>query len=204
VAMPRGFTVTAQLFGTTGFFASGGGFSSAGGATYPEAFADYDFNASAYTQRRAEWVSDTHTRWTDAFLIHRTGCASDKGVVCCNYSVEVELTFNVVGSHSSGVVLVCAGALRSNTDTWFMDDDRIAVAAHEAGHYMDNPDEYTGGALDPSLNEDGAVNGIDADCLMGQNLSVVKKRHYKAFAIMAGRLLKSAYRLDDALEVVDK
>lgn len=125
-------------------------------------------------------------------------------MTCCNYSVEVTLGFTIVSAHASGVVLVCAGPLRSNMDTWFMDDDRIAVAAHEAGHYMDNPDEYVGGALDTSVNGDGAVNGIDADCLMGQNLTVVKKRHYAAFAIMVRRLVNGAYGLDAAYQVVDK
>ena len=125
-------------------------------------------------------------------------------MTCCNYSVEVTLGFTIVSAHASGVVLVCAGPLRSNMDTWFMDDDRIAVAAHEAGHYMDNPDEYVGGALDTSVNGDGAVNGIDADCLMGQNLTVVKKRHYAAFAIMVRRLVNGAYGLDAEYQVVDK
>ena len=202
--MPRGFIVSPQLFGTIGFYASGAGYASPTGATYPEAFADYDFGSPAYTQRRSDWVSDTHARWTDAFLLRRKGCPSDSGVVCCNYSVEVALSFNTVSAHASGVVLVCAGALRSNTDTWFMDDDRIAVAAHEAGHYLDNPDEYAGGALDTSVNGDGAVNGIDANSLMGQNLSVVKKRHYAAFATMVRRLVKGAYGLDAEHEVVDK
>ena len=204
VAMPTGFTVTAALYGTSGFYVSGSGYASPGGATYPERFADYDFNSAGYTTRRADWISDTHTRWTDCFRVRRKTCPSKAGVNCCAYSVEVKLTFNVVTSHSAGVVLVCAGPLRSNTDTWFMDDDRIAVAAHEAGHYMDNPDEYTGGALDTSVNGDGAVNGIDADCLMGQNLSVVKKRHYHAFAAMARKLVQGAYGLDEEHAVVDK
>ena len=51
--------------------------------------------------------------------------------------------------------------------------------AVEFGHHLGNPDEYAGAKLDTTLNDDGATNGIDANSIMGQNLTTVKKRHYR-------------------------
>jgi hypothetical protein len=59
------------------------------------------------------------------------------------------------------------------------------------------------------------VNGIDADCIMGQNLTKVKKRHYHAFGEglattgggvdgMLKKLIKTKYGKDCVYEVVDK
>ena len=77
---------------------------------------------------------------------------------------------------------------------------------------MDNPDEYAGGAVDTSINGDGAVNGIDADSIMGQNLTKTKRRHYGPFGKLTAKLYKKksgktvtfqgAYTLDESGSVL--
>ena len=105
---------------------------------------------------------------------------------------------------AADVVLVAPENMRSNAVLWFMGDSRISVAAHETGHIMDNPDEYVGGAVDTSLNGDGAVNGIDANSIMGQNLAGVKLRHYHAFAATAAKLLNGKYSTTETYPAVAK
>ncbi|WP_437934760.1 hypothetical protein [Sorangium sp. So ce341] len=204
VALPAGFALTGTNHSAVSFYKTGTTFTSMVGGTWPEAFADYDFNSVTYTKRRADWVKNTHDVWTDKFHIRRKTCRSHKGTRCCIYTVEVTLTLNVVTTYSTGVIGVCPGALRSNAANWFLDDARIEVAAHESGHHMDNPDEYAGGAVDPTLSGDGAVAGIDDHSIMGANMTKVKKRHYHAFADMTTKLIKAKYGRDYDYEVVDK
>ena len=101
-------------------------------------------------------------------------------------------------------IAVAEGNLRSNAKNWFLGDSRVEVGAHETGHHMDNPDEYADGAVDTTLNEDGAVNGIDPDCIMGQNLTNAKKRHYHAFATTVSKGVKAAYGRDYQHETINK
>lgn len=204
VPLPAGFVLTGTNHSALGFYKSGGNFVSTQGGTWPGSFADYDFNSATYTKRRADWIADTHRQWTDVFHIRRKDCHSVAATRCCRYEVDVTLSFNVVTTFAGGVIPLCPGTLRSNAGVWFMDETRISVAAHETGHHMDNPDEYAGGAVDPTLNGDGAVAGIDNDSIMGQNLTVTKKRHYRSFVEMNKRLIKSAYKRDYNYEVVDK
>jgi hypothetical protein len=203
VPLPAGFTPSATNYQGVGFYKTGATFASTQGGSWPEAFADYDFNSTKYTNVRATWSQQVHDQWTDKFWIQREGCQSDKSVTCCRYRVAVTLTFVQVTAYATGVVLLAPGNLRSNALLWFM-GDTSNVAAHESGHLMDNPDEYTGGAVDPSLSGDGAVNGIDADCIMGQNMTKTKKRHYRAFAEMTGRLVKAVSGRVETYKAVDK
>jgi hypothetical protein len=203
VALPTGFTPNAAEFFSLAFYKDGSTFAvPGGGANYPDAFAEYDFNDSAYTSIRSAWVTRVHDRWTGQWALRRRGCASDPSVNCCKYGVAVNLTLNTVTAHSADVILVGPGDYRSNASTFFMGDTRTGTVPHEIGHLMDNPDEYQYGAVDPTLNEDGATHGIDPDCIMGQNLSTVKKRHYHAFAEMLQRIINAAYRNNDPFDVV--
>ena len=111
-------------------------------------------------------------------------------------------TLTTVTRYNNDVILVGPGDYRSNASTFFMGDTRDGLAPHEIGHLMDNPDEYEHGAIDTSLNEDGATAGIDPDCIMGQNLTSVKKRHYHAFGIMLQRIINTAYSNNDAFDTV--
>ena len=211
VAIPAGFAAAAgtnsSIYTAVGFYKSGSNFvpqSGGGGGSFPTPFPDYDFNSTANTAKRNTWIKVTHDKWTDVFPIRRKDCPSAPKTRCCIYDVEVNITFNVVTSDADGVIAVCEGSLRSNAGIWFMGDTRDDVAAHETGHHMDNPDEYTGGAVDPTVNGDGAVNGIDADSIMGQNLTKVKKRHVHAFNTILATAIKNKYGRDYTYEAVDK
>lgn len=192
VALPAGFTPGATHYQAIGFYKSGSSFvsPSAPGGSWPETFADYNFNKSPYSTAREKWRKQIHSKWSGKFWLRRVGCVSDKSVACCRYGVDVRATFKEVKAHGSHVVILAPGNLRSNAALWFM-GDTSNVAAHETGHHMDNPDEYTGGAVDTSLSGDGAVAGIDSDSIMGQNLTKTKRRHYRSFAEMNGKLYKA-------------
>jgi hypothetical protein len=152
---------------------------------------------------RAQWTTQINKQWTDCFGIHRVGCTSDKSVTCCRYGLTMNATFNEVTSYGADVVLLAPGALRSNAGLWFMDDES-SMPAHETGHHVDNPDEYKGGAVDPSLSGDGATAGIDPDCIMGQNMTKTKKRHYHAFVEMTAKLVNDKSGGSDKFEAIDK
>jgi len=204
VALPAGFTPGAtNYFGAT-FTKSGTQFVGRRGGTWPEAFADYDFNNATYTQKRADWCQRTHDVWTDKFHIRRKNCKSAAGVRCCIYTVDVKLTLNEVTTGDTDVLFLAPGGWRSDSANWAMDDPNLQTSAHEAGHLLDNPDEYLNGAVDPSVNGDGAVNGIDSDSIMGQNMTKVKKRHYNGLVTMNKRVIKTKYGLDYDYEAVDK
>ena len=204
VALPVGFVPGAtNYFGST-FTQNGTQFDARYGGTWPEAFADYDFNSAAYTQKRSDWRQRTHDVWSDQFHIRRKECKSAAGVRCCLYTVDVQLTLTEVATGNDGVLFLAPGGWRSDAANWAMDDPNLQTAAHEAGHLLDNPDEYVNGGVDPAINGDGAVNGIDDDSIMGQNLTVVKKRHYGGLVTMNKRIVKTKYGLDYDYEAVDK
>lgn len=205
VPLPAGFALTGTNHSATAFYKVGTTFRHVDSTgTWPGTFADYDFNSTKYARKRQAWIDNTHGVWTDRFHIRRKTCKSEKRTRCCLYTVEVEMSFTQVNAPATGVVSVCPGGLRSNASIWFLDDSRVEVAAHEAGHHMDNPDEYPGGAVDPTLNGDGAAAGIDNDSIMGVNLSKVKKRHYHAFSEMTKKIIQAKYGRDYDYEVVDK
>lgn len=191
VALPAGFVPGATNYQAIGFYKSGANFvsPSAPGGSWPEAFADYKYDKPPYSTARAAWEKHIHNKWTDKWVLRRNGCKSDKDATCCRYTVEVVATFKEVKTYDSHVTILAPGAQRSNAALWFMGGGGD-VAAHETGHHMDNPDEYAGGAVDTTINGDGAVNGIDADSIMGQNLTKTKRRHYGPFAKMTAKIYK--------------
>jgi hypothetical protein len=102
------------------------------------------------------------------------------------------------------VILMAPGNARSNLSLWFMDQPASHMPCHETGHLLNNPDEYAEGACDPTVSGDGAVNGVDANCIMGQNMSDVKKRHYHSMVEMASRLVKAMSGRTETYKAVAK
>ena len=82
-------------------------------------------------------------------------------------------------------------------------DSPSETIAHEVGHLIDNPDEYPDArSLDPTLNEDGARNGIDDDSIMGSGMRDVKKRHLRHVCSTVSDAIKAKYpAVADGLEV---
>ena len=88
-------------------------------------------------------------------------------------------TFVKKDAFGEGVMIIAIGNARSNDALFFIGDTDAAMPAHEFGHHLGNPDEYEGARVDETLNDDGAVNGIDEDSIMGQRMTTVKKRHFR-------------------------
>jgi hypothetical protein len=203
VPLPKGFVPSATNYGCVGFYQSGGTFVGVQGGSWPETWDPYIFDSPTYKAVRSNWTTKIHQQWTDCFAIRRVGCASDKSVTCCRYGLTLNIKFTVVTSYSKDVVLFAPGALRSHASLWFMGDKRN-MPAHETGHHVDNPDEYPGGAVDPTLQGDGAKNGIDPDCIMGAAMNKTKKRHYHAFVEMTAKLVNGKTGGSDKFEAIDK
>ncbi|MBM3752512.1 MAG: hypothetical protein FJW38_00845 [Acidobacteria bacterium] len=202
VALPAGFAPGAtNYFGAT-FVKSGTKFVARYGGTWPETFADYDFNDAKYVKKRADWCQKAHDVWTDALMIKRKECRSDDGVRCCLYDTDLTMTITEVTTSGDDVIYMAPGGWRSDAGNFAFDDPDLKMAAHEAGHHLDNPDEYAGGAVDPTINTDGAVNGIDATTIMNST-ELVKKRHYHGIVEMTKRIIKKKYGKDYVYEAID-
>ncbi len=81
---------------------------------------------------RTNWRNGIQNTWS-----HRWGCAR-AGEFTCRLSFEVQW----VTSNQHHTVRVRPGPARSNMTTWDTNDTG-AVAAHEFGHMLGHPDEYT-------------------------------------------------------------
>jgi hypothetical protein len=197
--LPAGFTLIDANNFAVGFYKAdpwGDTFTCQYGGTWPEEFDNWDIEDAASQAKIQKWQDIIHSVWTAKFDIKRHQCASTTPA-CCRYSTIASATLTLQAAFAAGMLIVANGDIRSNDSLWFLGEPRIAMAAHEFGHHLGNPDEYAGSALDTSLNSDGAVSGIDADSIMGQNLSKVKKRHYTAickhFAAMVQTLTGKTY-----------
>jgi len=176
--LPRGFILQDANNFCVGFYKSGNSYTCQYGGNWPERFANWNINSPSSRRRINQWTDNIHDTWNDKFDIKRRGCASSADW-CCRYQTEFSVEFKKQDALSNETLIVAPGNIRSNDSLWFLGEPRLSVAAHEFGHHLGNPDEYAGAAIDTSLNSDGAVNGIDADSIMGQNLTTVKRRHFR-------------------------
>jgi hypothetical protein len=194
--LPAGFALIDANNFAVGFYKTGATYTCQYGGTWPEAFTDWDLTAADKQARIQAWTDNIHTVWTGKFDIKRHECQST-APLCCRYSTTASAVFTLEAAFAAGMLVIADGNIRSNDSLWFIGEPRIAVAGHEFGHHLGNPDEYAGSALDTTLNGDGAVAGIDADSIMGQNLTNVKKRHYRTicthFAAMVQTLTGKTY-----------
>ena len=149
------------------------------GGDWPESFTDWDINAPDKQARIEAWEKNIATKWTGKFDIKRKECASTVPTHC-RYKTEASAEFLEQATFSEGLLIIADGNIRANDSLFFLGDTDDETAGHEFGHHLGNPDEYAGASsVDTSLNEDGAVNGIDATSVMGQSMKLVKKRHYR-------------------------
>lgn len=186
--MPKGFVPTEDDLSVFGFIPSGQKFVEGGWpeSVWPEAFPDYEFNRKEYVEKRKKWKQDTDSRWSRKFKVRPKACSKGAGKAGCGYGLVLALEMREVDSWQSDTIAVCKGKFRSNSGCFSLDDPDINMVAHEVGHLVGMPDEYEGGALDPSIQGDGAVNGIDDSSVMGIQMNQVKKRHYFHFASVTG------------------
>jgi hypothetical protein len=119
--------------------------------------------------------------------------------------VKCEAKFVKKENWAKGDVVIVPGNGRSSSNTWFIISNRETTTAHEFGHLIGNPDEYEGAStVDPSVNGDGAVNGIDTDSIMGQNMNRAKKRHFDTVAKHMKTVVHANTGRNFVFDVVDK
>jgi hypothetical protein len=96
---------------------------------------DAGIAAATMTALRTTWENTIEARWSSRWGIGRPG------------EITCPLTFDVrwVTSNAHHTVRVQPGPARSNMTMWDTLDTG-AVAAHEFGHMLGNPDEYTDAA----------------------------------------------------------
>jgi type VI secretion system VgrG family protein len=138
-----------------------------GQLAWPDAVPEW--SAAALTgkdDRLAEIAEDIEAGWSGTFELERDQCRSEDPR-CCRYSIRCEVDFVEVAAKRRGIILA-ENDSRANAGAWPYDVD-VQTAQHEFGHRLGNPDEYPGAtSVDPSVNGDGAVVGIDKEGLMGE------------------------------------
>jgi hypothetical protein len=191
-SLPAGFVLADSNNFAVGFYKQGTSFTCQYGGTWPENFTDWNVDAPDKQSTITGWTNNIKTTWTGKFDFKRKDCkSSDKK--CCRHTTKAAVTFSKQANFATGMLIIADGNIRSNDSLLFLGETRIAVAAHEFGHHLGNPDEYAGAAIDTTLNGDGAVNGIDADSIMGQNLTKVKVRHFREIGKAFTDAVKTAY-----------
>jgi len=180
-SLPAGFVLADSNNFCVGFYQQGASFVSQYGGSWPESFSAWNIGAPDKQSTIPGWTNNIRTTWTGKFDLKRKECKS-KERKCCRYSTKASVSFSKQAAFAAGMLIIADGNIRSNDSLLFLGEPRIAVAAHEFGHHLGNPDEYAGAAVDAALNSDGAAKGIDADSIMGQNLTKVKARHFREIA----------------------
>jgi type VI secretion system VgrG family protein len=138
-----------------------------------------EWSAHALAQKEAtldnvSWVVGNF--WTHKFDLKRETCLSD-APECCRYTVRCAVSFVETSTQRQGIIL-SENDSRANSRAWPLQLSN-QTAAHEYGHHLGNPDEYEGAqSVDPTVNGDGAIAGIDEDSIMGAGYDV-RRRHYK-------------------------
>ncbi len=162
-----------------------------GTLAWPEKLPDWgDPENQLAAKKLPIWKSRIETVWTGIFDLRRKECpSSDES--CCRYHIKVTADFKELPAKDAAIVLAPNYA-RSNAAVWSLADTTDNMSAHEFGHHLGNPDEYAGANVDKTMNGDGAVNGIDADSLMGQNMTKLKKRHFKYIGLELSAMVDEA------------
>lgn len=119
---------------------------------------DADVTAATMTPLRATWQNTIETRWSD------TWSAARSGELACPFTFDVQW----VNSNAHHVVRVRTGPGQTNMTLWDTNDTG-AVASHEFGHMLGNPDEYT----DPACN---GRNPVNTGTIMDDNTNNIPSR----------------------------
>lgn len=207
VDLPGTFVLEDSNNFCVGFYKQGTAYKCQYGGEWPEAFADWSLDSGPNAAKLAKWKDNIKTTWDTKnhnIAIRRDGCASG-AKECCRYAVQADVEFVDKKAFSNGVLIIADGDIRSNDSLFFIDEPRIAMAAHEFGHHLGNPDEYAEAkaSLDPTLNDDGAKNGVDKDSIMGQNMTKVKKRHFRTICKHFGDVVFAAVKRQFTYKPVD-
>ncbi len=164
-----------------------------GTTAWPEAIPAWGATETTLaTTTLATWTTNINATWTGKFDLKRVECRSTDPQ-CCRYKTRCSVTFVQVAVKGSGIVLAANNA-RSNAGAWSLGDTRAGMPPHEFGHHLGNPDEYAGGVgIATGVNTDGATAGIDANSIMGANLSTVKIRHYNTICLHLAAMVSTQF-----------
>ena len=132
---------------------------------WPEAFAQ----PANYNTKLNNWLNNINSVWHDKFTLKRKTCNTAN---CCEWKIKVKAAWSNTPADKTIYAIWAQEWERSNAKDWYLTENRVSVAAHEAGHLLGAYDEYTGGAVDPVTPQ------IDANSIMGNNLSIAKARHF--------------------------
>lgn len=199
--LPAGFVLDDSVHFGVGFYKSGADFVCQYGGKWPEAFTDFDMSAAPRQKKLADWSATIASTWTGQFFIKRKECRSVDSA-CCRYPTAASAAFSELAAFVSGALVIADGTGRSNDSLFFLGDPDLAMAAHEFGHHLGNPDEYAGAAVDTGMNGDGATNGIDPNSIMGQNMTTVKARHFGTICTHLSAVVKSTHGVNFGYEPV--
>jgi hypothetical protein len=190
-----------SLYFSVGFYRNGDKFTCQYGGDWPETFSEWSIADEGPQKRLDEWKATIETTWTGKFRIKRAECTSTRQE-CCRYSTRATADFTEKTDFTDGLLIIANGNIRANDSLWFIDDSDLAAAAHEFGHHLGNPDEYEGAVIDETLDTDGAVDGIDRDSIMGQDMTKVKARHFGTILRHFAAMVKTASGKDWTYEAI--
>jgi hypothetical protein len=115
------------------------------------------------------WEPAIEQAWTGRFDIVR----SNGSCQCRRYSVDLDVQWVTAGEHH--VVQVHAGSGRADMGNFFLNNTG-GTAAHEVGHMLGNPDEYTDAACpNRTVTNDNSI-------MQTSQKGTVRPRHYQGFA----------------------
>ncbi len=140
-----------------------------------------------------KWVNTIQTVWSAVFDLKRDQCPSSDPQ-CCRYHTQFTVSFTPVATQNGGAIIMGANRkyVRSTSQAWCMGDSRVNLPAHEFGHLIGNADEYSGGSpLDTSWT-DGQAPGICDNSMMGQNMTIVKPRHFRTISQQLSKMVDTA------------
>jgi hypothetical protein len=143
---------------------------------WPDPVHEWSEGALSIKEGRLDgWQNAIQEFWTNKFELKREGCLSD-APECCRHPVKCAIHFVQTDVKRKGIVLA-ENYTRANSSAWSCEMS-TKTAIHEYGHHLGNPDEYMGAAtVDPTVNGDGAVAGIDEKSIMGKG-KTIRRRHY--------------------------
>ncbi|MCA9699609.1 MAG: hypothetical protein KC431_18930, partial [Myxococcales bacterium] len=138
-------------------------------------------------RNRERWSISIGKFWSKPFDLVRDQCRGHEPR-CCRYPIVVDVSFFEAEHRWKKVVVVSENEARANDGAWPMHaDDRTVI--HEFGHHLGNPDEYFGAStVDPQINGDGAILGIDRESIMGRG-NLPRRRHFTAIATALSALV---------------
>ncbi|NJK32119.1 MAG: type VI secretion system tip protein VgrG, partial [Deltaproteobacteria bacterium] len=173
-----------------------------GSSAWPDPVSDWGEKEYKRARRIMKaWKMAIETQWSNRFDLKRRECQSSDPR-CCRYSTRVEVNFVQARTRGDGIV-VGANQGRSNVRCWSLGDgDPETLAAHEFGHLLGNPDEYEGAPhIDTTINDDGAVAGIDEESIMGSG-TLVKRRHFRTICAHLSSMIEEQYHRTFKYEAV--